>query len=196
MIKERSDRYVWYNDYICMTSDKNFIWWHFLKDFIFYHRVRYMVYFRISQKTKSRWIHLFCEYKLYRLCQKFGIEIKTSTQIGPGFVMVHPYNITISPEAVLGENVTILKGATIGVSYGKRPGAPQIGNCVYIGINSTILGGIKIGNEVLIAPNTFVNQDVPSNSIVIGNPCRIISKENAADKYLYIKLGSEDGVQQ
>ena len=63
----------------------------------------------------------FCEYKLYRLCRKYGIEIKTNTKIGPGFVMVHPYNITISPQAVLGENVNILKGATIGVSWGKKP---------------------------------------------------------------------------
>ena len=41
--------------------------------------------------------------------------------------MVHPYNITISPQAVLGKNVNILKGATIGVSWGKQPGAPKIG---------------------------------------------------------------------
>ena len=102
--------------------------------------------------------------------------------------MVHPYNITISPQAVLGKNVNILKGATIGVSWGKQPGAPKIGNNVYIGINATLLGGIKIGDEVLIAPNTFVNQDIPSHSVVVGNPCKVIPKENAADKYLYYKI--------
>lgn len=64
----------------------------------------------------------------------------------------------------------------------------KIGNCVYIGLNSTLLGGIKVGDEVLIAPNTFVNQDVPSHSIVIGNPCKIIPRKNAADKYLYNKI--------
>lgn len=88
MMKARCDKFVWYNDYICMTDDKNIIWRHFIKDFIFHHRVRYMVYFRISQNTKNRFVHFFCEYKLYRLCRKYGIEIKTNTKIGPGFVMV------------------------------------------------------------------------------------------------------------
>lgn len=188
MVKQRSDKVVWYNDYICMTDDEKIILRHFIKDFILQHRVRYMIYFRISQNTKSRIIRFFCEYKLYRLCRKYGIEIKTDTVIGPGFVMVHPYNITISPQAVLGENVTILKGATIGVSWGKLPGAPKIGNSVYIGLNSTLLGGIKVGDYVLIGPNSFVNQDVPNHSIVIGNPCKIIHREKAADRYLYNKI--------
>lgn len=97
MIKTRSSKFVWYNDYICTTADADMVWKHFIKDFIFQHRVRYMFYFRLGQNTKSRLFRLFCEYKLYRLCRKYGIEIKTSTKIGPGFVMVHPYNITISP---------------------------------------------------------------------------------------------------
>lgn len=132
---------VWYPDYIRSTDDSGLIWRHFLKDFIFQHRLRYMVYFRYAQTTKNRLFHLFCEYKLYRLCRKYGIEVKTPTKIGAGFVMTHPYNITISPYAELGRNVTMLKGSTVGLSQGKHPGAPKIGNCVYIGINSTILGG-------------------------------------------------------
>ena len=67
---------------------------------------------------------------------------------------------------------------------GGRRGTPVIGNRVYIGLNSTIVGGISIGDDVLIAPNTFVNEDVPSHSIVIGNPCKIISKANATEEYV------------
>lgn len=67
---------------------------------------------------------------------------------------------------------------------GGRRGTPVIGNRVYIGLNSTIVGGINIGDDVLIAPNTFVNEDVPSHSIVIGNPCKIISKANATEEYV------------
>lgn len=178
----------WYNDYIRTTDDTEFILLHFLRDFLFHHRLRYMVYFRIAQKTRNRLLKLFCEFKLYRLCRKFGIEIKTATKIGDGFVMCHPYNITISPFAVLGKNINIMKGATIGLSNGKRPGAPQIGDCVYIGINSTILGGIHIGDDVMIAPNTFVNVDVPSHSVVIGNPCKIIHKENATSRYIHYRV--------
>lgn len=148
-----------------------------------------MVYFRKAQETNSRFTKLFCEYKLFRLCRKYGIEIKTQTKVGKGFVMTHPYNITVSPYAVIGNNVNILKGATIGIcSGGKHPGAPRIGDSVYIGINSTIIGGIEVGNDVLIAPNTLVNQDIPDHSVVIGNPCRIIHKENATQSYIYYKV--------
>lgn len=103
-----------------MTDDSEMIWPHFIKDFLFQHRLRYMVYFRVSQNSKKRIVRLFCEYKLYRLCRKYGIELKTNTQVGDGFVMIHPYNITISPFAVIGKNVNILKGATVGLSYGKK----------------------------------------------------------------------------
>lgn len=187
-LKERFSRWTWFNDYIRMTDDSQLIWKHFIKDFLFQHRLRYMFYFRISQNTRNKIVRLFCEYKLFRLCRKFGIEIKTNTKIGEGFVMVHPYNITITPYADIGRNVNIFKGATIGLSQGKHPGAPQIGNSVQIGINSTVLGGIKVGDDVLIAPNTLVNQDIPDHSIVIGNPCKIIHRENATGQYVYYKV--------
>lgn len=143
-----------------------------------------MIYFRKAQATSNRLVKFFCDYKLYRLCRKYGIEIKSQTSIGSGFVMCHPYNITVSPYAVLGRNVNMNKGSTIGISFGKRAGAPVIGDNVYIGINSTVVGGIKVGNDVMIAPNTFVNMDIPDHSIVIGNPCKIISKPNATHDYI------------
>lgn len=177
----------WYPDYIRSTDDDRFILIHFLRDYIFQHRLRYMIYFRISKASKNRVKKLFFEYKLYRLCRKYGIEIKISTEIGPGLVLGHPYNITVSPFAKLGKNVNLNKGSTIGISFGKRAGCPILGDQVYVGINSTVVGGITIGNDVMIAPNTFVNVDVPSHSIVIGNPCRIIHKENATEQYIWVK---------
>lgn len=183
-MKMNGRKYVWYEDYIRTTDDTGFILRHFVRDFLFQHRLRYMVYFRLAQKSKYRWMRLYYEFKLFRLCRKYGIEIKTSTNIGPGFVLCHPYNITISPFATLGSNVNVMKGATIGLSAGKQPGAPKIGSCVYIGINSTILGGITVGDDVLIAPNTLVNCNVPSHSIVIGNPCNIIHREDATKEYI------------
>ncbi len=178
-------RYVWYPDYYRMTDDKTFVFLHFIKDFLFQHRLRYMVYFRVAQSTESKLLKLFCEYKLFRMCRKFGIELKTTTTVGKGFVMTHPYNITVSPFAIIGDNVNMMKGSTIGYANGKRPGAPALGNCVHVGLNSTILGGVTIGDDVLIAPNTFVNIDVPSHSVVIGSPCKIIPKENATAQVIW-----------
>lgn len=184
----RMEKACWYKDYIRTTDDTSFILHHFLKDFLFQHRLRYMIYFRIAQKTGNKLLKLFMEFKLLRLGKKYGIEVKPSTKIGAGFVMTHPYNITISPRAILGKNINIMKGATIGHSGGKKPGAPHLGDCVFVGLNATLLGGIHIGDDVMIAPNTFVNQDIPSHSIVIGNPCKIIPKENATGEYIYYRV--------
>lgn len=109
---------VWYLDYIRTTDDKDFVFKHFIRDFVFQHRLRYIIYFRIAQNCKLKIVRYFCEFKLFCLCRKYGVEIKTSTKIGAGFVMVHPYNITITPFATIGKNVNILKGATIGISGG------------------------------------------------------------------------------
>ena len=175
------------DNYRC-TGDREIVIAHFIRDFLFQHRTRFMFYYRLGRQSRSRLMRYFCKYKLYRMSRKYGIEIHLETKIGPGFVMGHPYNITISPDAVIGSNVSILKGATIGASNGKRAGAPTIGNCVYIGLNSTVVGGITIGNDVMIAPNSFVNCDVPSHSIVIGSPCVIIPKENATSQYIYYRV--------
>lgn len=99
--------------------------------------------------------------------------------------MGHAYNITINPHAVIGSNCNIHKGVVIGqTNRGIKKGVPTIGNCVWIGINAAIGGGIKIGDDVLIAPNSFVNIDVPSHSVVFGNPCIIKHREWATEGYI------------
>ncbi len=121
--------------------------------------------------------------------KKNCIELPHCVKIGGGLYLGHPYCITISPDAIIGENCNIHKGVTIGrENRGKREGAPKIGNCVWIGINSTVTGNITIGDDVLIAPNTHVNCDVPPHSIVLGNPCIIKHRDNATDKYVCYRI--------
>ena len=91
--------------------------------------------------------------------------------MGGGILLVHPWNITMHNEAVIGENVTLFKGVTIGVvSKGKKAGVPKIGDNVIIYANATICGNITVGNNVIISAGAFVNFDVTDDSIVIGNP--------------------------
>lgn len=171
-------------DYYRMTGKKwNFIEGHF--QLIFGHRLRFMKHFRKIQKRSKKLSYFYHRICMFHLSRKYGIEIHPSTRIGSGFALFHPYNITVNPEAIIGNNVNISKGATIGMECrGIRRGSPIIGNKVFIGINATIVGKISIGDDVLIAPNSYVNCDVPSHSIVIGNPCKIISKENATHSYV------------
>lgn len=113
------------------------------------------------------------------------IDLPLDTKIGEGLYIGHPYCITINPKAVIGKNVNIHKGVTIGQeNRGQRKGAPIIGNSVWIGVNSAIVGNVYIGDDVLIAPNSYVNCDVPSHSVVFGNPCIIKYKENATKGYI------------
>ena len=113
------------------------------------------------------------------------MEISWRAKIGQGFYIGHAYNITINPKTTIGDWCNIHKGVTIGqTNRGKLKGVPKIGNQVWIGVNSTIVGSITIGDDVLIAPNTYVNCDVPPHSIVLGNPCTIHHRDNATEGYI------------
>lgn len=116
---------------------------------------------------------------------KDGIEIGSTKNIGGGLMLVHANGITINHRGSIGEDLTIFKGATIGsIRSGKKQGAPTIGNRVTICANAMVCGKITIGDDVLIAAGAYVNFDVPSNSVVIGNPGVIHHKENPSADYL------------
>lgn len=123
---------------------------------------------------------------LFRLwANRRGLEMSPVDQIGQGLYMGHAYNITINSKAKIGSNCNIHKGVVIGqTNRGRLKGVPTIGNKVWIGINAAIVGNIAIGDDVMIAPNSFVNVDVPSHSVVYGNPCIIKPRVGATEGYI------------
>lgn len=142
-------------------------------------------FFRRYQATSVGAIKLI--YKvIYKVLARIDhIEIAVDAAIGAGLYIGHPYCITINPKVVMGRNVNIHKGVTIGQeNRGQRKGVPTIGDCVWIGINATIVGKITIGEDVLIAPNSYVNCDISAHSVVYGNPCVIKHRENATEGYI------------
>ncbi len=152
---------------------------------------KFQKYFRLCQDAKNP-----LTKQIYRIiyrtkADKSHIEISSKANIGYGLYIGHPYCITVNPKAVIGNNCNIHKGVTVGQeNRGPRKGTPTIGNCVWIGINSTVVGNVHIGDDVLIAPNTFVNCDVPDHSVVFGNPCVIKHKDNATEDYINNKVES------
>ena len=159
-----------------------------LRYFFFTPGFRFTFYFRKAQKAKFflfRFLWKIC----HRLCMySTGIQIPVTTQIGRGFRISHWGTIVVNGGAVIGDNFNIAQGVLIGYSEGKNKGVPIIGNNVIINANAVVVGGVKIGDNVLIAPNSFVNFNVPSNSIVIGNPGKIISRDSSpTDKYIVYK---------
>lgn len=150
------------------------------------HDMRYLYLLRKTSLTKNKMIKKIMTNRLKKYGRRYGLEISPDAKIGMYFELGHPFNITINGSAILGNHITIGKGATIGaVINGNKKGCPKIGDYVFIGINSTIVGNINIGNNVMICANAFVNFDVPDNSIVIGNPGIIHSKVNPAKDYFY-----------
>ena len=146
---------------------------------------KYIDTYRKYQANQSRLIGLFYKNKLKKLSRKSGIDFEFNPYIGEGLIIGHWGRIIINGETKIGDNFFITHGVTIGRDIkGKRKGVPTIGNRVCIRANSTVVGNITIGDDVLIAPNTFVNFDVPSHSIVIGNPATIHSRESATEGHI------------
>jgi len=128
---------------------------------------------------KGGWYRLIMRVFAYR-----EYQINPEAQIGEGFQLYHRGTVVVGPVNI-GKNCSISHNVTIGRSYkGGQIGRPSIGACVWIGTGAVIVGKIEIGNNVLIAPNSFVNFDVPDNSIVIGSPGKIIRKENPTGNYI------------
>lgn len=142
-------------DYYRMTGEK---YKPSLRSFIkilLSHNLQFMFWYRRFQKYHG----LMARGILYKFSRKYGLEISTKVQIGKGMYLGHPYNITVGDGVVLGENV-------------------------FVGINATVVGKIIVGNDVLIASNSYVNTNVPDHAVVIGNPAVIHPKENATETYV------------
>lgn len=147
----------------------------FLKLFFTQPCFRYMVLFRIaSAYSKAHPIGLIVKIWFNLIRGRFGVQIYLKAKLGKGFRINHYGNILINQGVSIGENCNIAQGVSIGnVSRGKLKGCPLIGDRVWIGANAVVVGNITIGDDVLIAPLTYVNCDLPAKAVVSGNPCRI-----------------------
>jgi len=151
--------------------------------------IRYISVFRKAHSCRFLPLKAFYMLRLMKLSKKTHIHIPARTSIGEGFYIGHLGRVIINPEARLGRNINISTGVIVGAeNRGKRKGSPVIGDGCWIGANAVIVGNVNIGSDVLIAPLTYVNFDVPDHSIVIGNPGRIIPKENATEGYVENKV--------
>ena len=149
---------------------------------------RFLKLLRKCQNSKG-FLSCFYKFQYIKHCQKRNNEFPVTVKVGSGLYLGHTSGITINPTVSIGKNCNIHKNVTIvQENRGERKGTPTIGDSVYIGINSVIVGNVVIGDDVLIAPGAFVNFNVPPHSIVLGNPAKIIKKENATQGYIQNKI--------
>jgi serine O-acetyltransferase len=109
-----------------------------------------------------------------------SVELPCEVIVGRGLIIEHAFDIVISGDAVLGDDVVLRNGVTIGLRHRAFRGSPVIGNRVDIGAGAKILGPITIGDDVSIGANAVVLTDVPANSIAVGIPARIRPRSSRA----------------
>ena len=116
-----------------------------------------------------------------------GIHIHRESEIGPGLVVHNCCGIFILATRI-GHSCTVNQGVSVGSVRGT--GWPTIGNNVYLAAGCKIMGGVTIGDNVVVSANSLVASDVPSNCTVMGVPARIISLKPAS-AYLKSPVATE-----
>jgi serine O-acetyltransferase len=129
---------------------------------------------------RSRWLRLPFSflYRLLKLASQIltGIDLPCEVRVGRRFLIEHFGDIIISGDTVIGDDVVVRNGVTIGLRRTGERGAPIIGNRVDVGAGAKILGPIRIGDDVAVGANAVVITDVPANSLAVGVPARIIPR--------------------
>ncbi|MBN2221831.1 MAG: serine O-acetyltransferase [Vallitaleaceae bacterium] len=132
---------------------------------------------------RYRLAHWFYQHKRYfiarwisqRAVRKTGIEIHPGAVIGKGLFIDHGYGVVIGETAIVGDNVTIYQGVTLGGTgkeHGKRH--PTIGNNVMISAGAKVLGSFRVGDDAKIGAGSVVLREVPSYATVVGIPGRVV----------------------
>ncbi len=137
-----------------------------------------LVFYRIAHALKGAGVPFFPRW-LSQVGKFFtGIEIHPGASIGGELFIDHGMGIVIGETAVIGDNVTLYQGVTLG-GTGKEKGKrhPTVGNNVVIGTGAKVLGNITIGESSYIGANAVVIKDVPPNSTVVGVPGRITKQD-------------------
>ena len=136
---------------------------------------------------RHRVAHWLFEHKHYflarwysqRTVRKTGIEIHPGAKIGKGLFIDHGNGVIIGETTVIGDNVTLYQGVTLG-GTGKEKGKrhPTIGNNVMISAGAKVLGSFMVGENSKIGAGSVVLSEVPPNCTVVGVPGRVVKRDN------------------
>ncbi|OYP71458.1 hypothetical protein CIK92_08180 [Prevotella sp. P4-67] len=135
-----------------------------------------VLHYRIASWLYKHHIKLLPDMVCYRNIRRHGCEISPTSSIDGGLMLHHTVGIVVGCFVKAGKNLEIFQNVTIGSNRKEVDGQimPIIGDNVSIGSGAVVVGPIKIGNNVLIGANSYVDKDIPDNAVVAGIPAKII----------------------
>ena len=150
----------------------------FLEVLLTYSGLHAIIAYRISHRLMGMRIPFLPRFISQFAKWVTGIEIHPGATIGEALFIDHGMGVVIGETTVIGKNVTLFQGVTLG-GTGKERGKrhPTLGNNIVVGTGAKVLGNVTIGDNVQIGANAVVVKDVPPNSTVVGVPGRIVRKE-------------------
>ena len=146
---------------------------------LLYPSFRVMLSYRRAHKLYLKGHYFWARYVSQKAARKTGIEIHPGATIGKGFFIDHGTGVIIGETAIVGDNVTMYQGVTLG-GTGKETGKrhPTIGDNVMISAGAKIIGSFTVGENSKIGAGSVVIEEVPPNCTVVGVPGRIVKRDN------------------
>ena len=141
---------------------------HSSMEVLLYPSFKVMLHYRLAHKLYLKKHYFLARWVSQRGVRKTGIEIHPGAQIGKGFFIDHGNGVIIGETTIIGDNVTLYQGVTLG-GTGKEQGKrhPTIGNNVMISAGAKVLGSFTIGDNSKIGAGSVVLEEVPASKI----PC-------------------------
>lgn len=154
---------------------------HSSMEVLLYPSFKVMLHYRAAHRLYEKGHYFLARWVSQRAVRKTGIEIHPGAKIGKGLFIDHGNGVIIGETTVIGDNVTLYQGVTLGGTgkeHGKRH--PTIGNNVMISAGAKVLGSFTIGDNSKIGAGSVVLSEVPPNSTVVGVPGRVVKRGNMA----------------
>jgi serine O-acetyltransferase len=135
--------------------------------------------YRRAHKLYLKGHYFLARWISQRAARKTGIEIHPGAQIGKGLFIDHGHGVVIGETAIIGDNVTLYQGVTLG-GTGKETGKrhPTLEDNVMVSVGAKVLGSFTIGENSKIGAGSVVLNEVPPNSTVVGVPGRVVKQDN------------------
>lgn len=146
---------------------------------LLYPSFQVMLRYRVAHKLYLKKHYFLARWISQKAARKTGIEIHPGATIGKGLFIDHGAGVIIGETAIIGDNVTLYQGVTLG-GTGKESGKrhPTLEDNVMVSAGAKILGSFTIGENSKIGAGSVVLKPVPPNCTVVGVPGRIVKKDN------------------